>query len=76
MLFRLIRPAVFALDSETGHRLALRALGALPARSPAPAEALAVEVAGLRGGRGHARLVPLETVWVREVARPPRRTRA
>ena len=47
MLFRLIRPAVFALDSETGHRLALRALGALPARSPAPAGSLAVEVAGL-----------------------------
>ncbi|MFM7378428.1 MAG: quinone-dependent dihydroorotate dehydrogenase [Erythrobacter sp.] len=47
MLFRLIRPAVFALDSETGHRLALRALGALPARSPAHAGPLAVEVAGL-----------------------------
>jgi dihydroorotate dehydrogenase len=47
MLFRLIRPAVFALDSETGHRLALRALGALPARPPAPAGPLAVEVAGL-----------------------------
>jgi dihydroorotate dehydrogenase len=47
MLFRLIRPAVFALDSETGHRLALRALAALPARAPAPAGPLAVEVAGL-----------------------------
>ena len=47
MLFRLIRPAVFALDSETGHRLALRGLAALPARSPAPAGPLAVEVAGL-----------------------------
>lgn len=47
MFFRLIRPAVFALDSETGHRLALRALGALPARSPAPAGPLAVDVAGL-----------------------------
>ncbi|WP_017664421.1 quinone-dependent dihydroorotate dehydrogenase [Porphyrobacter sp. AAP82] len=47
MLFRLIRPAVFALDSETGHRLALRALAALPARAPAPAGPLRVEVAGL-----------------------------
>lgn len=47
MLFRLIRPAVFALDSETGHRLALRALAALPARAPVPAGPLAVEVAGL-----------------------------
>jgi dihydroorotate dehydrogenase len=47
MLFRLIRPAVFALDSETGHRLALRALAALPARARAPAGPLAVEVAGL-----------------------------
>lgn len=47
MFFRLIRPAVFALDSETGHRLALRTLGALPARSPAPAGPLAVDVAGL-----------------------------
>lgn len=47
MLFRLIRPAIFALDSETGHRLALRVLAALPSRPPAPAGALAVEVAGL-----------------------------
>ncbi len=47
MLFRLIRPAIFALDSETGHRLALRALAALPSRPPAPAGAMAVEVAGL-----------------------------
>lgn len=47
MLFRLIRPAIFALDSETGHGLALRALAALPSRPPAPAGALAVEVAGL-----------------------------
>jgi dihydroorotate dehydrogenase len=47
MLFRLIRPALFALDSETGHRLALRGLAALPQRAPAAAGALAVEVAGL-----------------------------
>jgi dihydroorotate dehydrogenase len=47
MLFRLLRPALFALDSETGHRLALRGLAALPLRAPAAAGALAVEVAGL-----------------------------
>jgi dihydroorotate dehydrogenase len=47
MLFRLMRPALFTLDSETGHRLAIRALAALPARAPAPAGPLAVEVAGL-----------------------------
>lgn len=47
MLFRLIRPAIFALDSETGHRLAIRALAALPQRAPAAPGPLAVEVAGL-----------------------------
>jgi dihydroorotate dehydrogenase len=47
MLFRLIKPAIFALDSETGHRLALRALAALPSRGPVAAGPLAVEVAGL-----------------------------
>jgi dihydroorotate dehydrogenase len=48
MLFRLIKPALFALDSETGHRLAIRGLAALPHRPP-PTEGgpLAVEVAGL-----------------------------
>lgn len=47
MLFRLIKPALFALDSETGHRLAIRSLAALPARAPVAAGPLAVEVAGL-----------------------------
>lgn len=47
MLFRLIKPALFALDSETGHRLALRSLAMLPRRAPSAAGALAVEVAGL-----------------------------
>lgn len=47
MLFRLMRPALFTLDSETGHRLAIRALAALPRRAPARAGPLAVEVAGL-----------------------------
>jgi dihydroorotate dehydrogenase len=32
MLFRLARPAIFALDSETGHRLAIAGLKALPTR--------------------------------------------
>jgi dihydroorotate dehydrogenase len=48
MLFRIARPALFALDSETGHRLAIRALAALPLRSRAGVGGpLAVEVAGL-----------------------------
>lgn len=47
MLFRLMRPAIFALDSETGHRLALSALKALPQRAIAAAGPLAVNVAGL-----------------------------
>ncbi len=48
MLFRLVRPALFALDSETGHRLAIRGLAALPLRAPMPIPAtLAVDVAGL-----------------------------
>lgn len=48
MLFRLLKPALFALDSETGHRLAIRGLKALPLRGPMPLpRALGVEVAGL-----------------------------
>jgi dihydroorotate dehydrogenase len=47
MLFRLIKPALFALDSETGHRLAIRGLTALPPRALAKVGPLAVEVAGL-----------------------------
>lgn len=48
MLFRLIRPAIFALDPETGHRLAIRGLAALPHRAPMPQPlSLATQVAGL-----------------------------
>ncbi|MFN3990306.1 MAG: quinone-dependent dihydroorotate dehydrogenase [Erythrobacter sp.] len=48
MLFRLLRPALFTLDPETGHRLALAGLKALPLRAPMPLPAsLAMEVAGL-----------------------------
>ena len=48
-LFDLVRPAIFALDSEVGHRLAIRALKAIPERKgvdPASSE-LAIEIAGL-----------------------------
>lgn len=48
MLFRLARPALFALDPERAHRLTIAALKAAPALAPAPAGRLAVEVAGLR----------------------------
>ena len=50
MLFDLLRPALFTLDPETGHRLALAALKALPPPLAAMAlpPALAMEVAGLR----------------------------
>ncbi|PKP95518.1 MAG: dihydroorotate dehydrogenase (quinone) [Alphaproteobacteria bacterium HGW-Alphaproteobacteria-14] len=48
MLFDLLKPAMFAFDPETGHRMAIRALRALPLRmlkrSPV---GLAIEVAGL-----------------------------
>ena len=47
MLFRLLRPALFSFDSETGHRMAIRILRALPGSQPAPAGPLAVDVAGI-----------------------------
>ncbi|MCZ8137025.1 MAG: quinone-dependent dihydroorotate dehydrogenase [Porphyrobacter sp.] len=48
MIFRLLKPALFALDSETGHRLALTGLKALPLRGPMPVPgALGIRVAGL-----------------------------
>ena len=48
MLFRLVRPALFALEPERAHRLTIAALKAAPSLSPAKAAALAVEVAGMR----------------------------
>jgi len=50
-LFDLVRPAIFALDSETGHKLAIKALKAVPrgssfAQRTSPA-GLNVQVAGL-----------------------------
>ncbi|MEO1730716.1 MAG: quinone-dependent dihydroorotate dehydrogenase [Pseudomonadota bacterium] len=51
MLFRLARPAIFALDSETGHRLAIAALKAMPTRggrsSLAKQGGASINVAGL-----------------------------
>jgi dihydroorotate dehydrogenase len=47
MLYRLLRPALFALDPETAHGLALVALKALPYRQAAVDGPLSVSVAGL-----------------------------
>jgi dihydroorotate dehydrogenase len=47
MLYPLMRPLLFGLDAERAHRLTVRALAAMPARS-AKTPALPVEVAGLR----------------------------
>ncbi len=48
MLFRLARPALFALDPETAHRTTIAALKLSPARTPPAPGPLATEVAGLR----------------------------
>ncbi len=48
MLFRLLLPAMHALDPERAHRLTIAALRAAPALSPLAPGALATEVAGLR----------------------------
>ncbi len=46
--FDAIRPALFALDPERGHRLAITALKALPIGKPQPpSRALRIDVAGL-----------------------------
>lgn len=47
MLFPLIRPALFALDSERAHRLTVETLKLSPVRTPPGAGPLAVEVAGI-----------------------------
>ena len=47
MLFPLIRPALFTLDSERAHRLTVETLKLSPARTPPPAGPLAVHVAGI-----------------------------
>ena len=48
MLFRIARPALFALDPERAHRLTIAALAAAPALPPARPGPLAIEIAGLR----------------------------
>jgi dihydroorotate dehydrogenase len=48
MIFRIVRPALFALDPEQAHRLTIAALKAAPRRSPPVAGRLAVTVAGLQ----------------------------
>ena len=47
MLFRLMRPALFTLDSEKAHGLALAGLKAMPRSNPAQPSAAQTEVAGL-----------------------------
>jgi dihydroorotate dehydrogenase len=47
MLFRLVRPALFALDPETAHRTTIAALKVAPARRPQAGGPLGIEVAGL-----------------------------
>lgn len=48
MLYRLLRPAIFTLDPERAHRLAIAALTWKPAGAPPEAGPLAIDVAGLR----------------------------
>ncbi len=47
MLFRLLRPAIFAFDSESAHRMAIEGLRLMPRRAPATAGKLAIELAGI-----------------------------
>lgn len=47
MIFRLLRPALFTLDSEVAHRLAIDGLKVLPLRRPTPRGKLAIQVAGI-----------------------------
>ena len=47
MVYSLLRPALFQLDAERAHRLALAALRLAPHRPPPPSTTLAVQVAGI-----------------------------
>ena len=47
MLYSLLRPALFRIESERAHRLALSALGFLPRRPARPGGLLAINVAGI-----------------------------
>ena len=48
MLYRLLRPALFALDPERAHRLSIEGLKGFPAGRFAQPGALAIDIAGLR----------------------------
>jgi len=47
MTYRLLRPALFALEPERAHRLAIAALARMPQRPPSSPGPLATEVAGI-----------------------------
>src|SRR5690349_1441476 len=47
MLFRFVRPALFALDPEQAHRLTIAALKCSPVLGPGPPGPLAIKLAGL-----------------------------
>ncbi|MEE1877781.1 quinone-dependent dihydroorotate dehydrogenase [Altererythrobacter litoralis] len=47
MIFSLLRPALFALESESAHRLAIEGLKMMPHRAPPAPGALATKVAGI-----------------------------
>lgn len=47
MVYSLLRPALFQIDAERAHGLALALLKVLPGRKPAPGGPLACEVAGI-----------------------------
>jgi len=47
MVFRLIRPALFALDSEKAHRLAIESLKLSPIRTPASHGDMSIPIAGI-----------------------------
>jgi len=48
MFFRLLRPALFTLDPESAHRLAITLLKLMPSGAPAREGPLTTEIAGLR----------------------------
>lgn len=47
MIFQLLKPAIFVLDSERAHRLAVDGLKLLPRKNPPRAGKTAIEIAGL-----------------------------
>ncbi len=47
MIFNLLRPALFLLDSEKGHRIGINALSMMPLRKPPAPGKLQVRIAGI-----------------------------